>query len=206
MSSDRQGTAVAVLAAVALATVVACGGDLPLKESEIPPGSLAKVRPMLYDGQSACIFDARLFCHGNPTFSWDSDPGGGGTIDSYQTVCDPSDPQCKVRPMTLGERIRFLRVMDSLGTLGSGCQYAKTWLSDLWTRGRVSAYDYNDGFMADVHWLGPNDPMTRVHLWAGTWSVNTREFLRILIHEAAHASLGYQGEFLADTEELRCVP
>jgi hypothetical protein len=193
--------AVPVLVLAAVLTL-ACESPQETAEQKAPDPSF------LYDYQSLCIFDASMSCHGNPIFPWENDTGGGGTWTQYNSVCDDNDPMCMVRGMNAMELIRFNRLVDSIATLHPSCQYARTWLQNRLAAGRIWVYDYENGESADVHWAGPNDTMARLHIWWYTWAYSTREFLRTLIHEAAHVSLGRgdTGPNSAEAEAIRCVP
>ncbi len=191
---------------IVVSSLGACGTETPLQTQDMPP------RPsFLYDYQSLCIFDARLSCHGNPIFPWDNDYYGGGTVESYLQACpdDPPNLTCLVRSMTVFELGRLTRVLDSLSTLDPSCHYARTWLQGRLSMGKIKAYDAWNDEEGDVHWDFPNDPYARLHIYHSTFGFETREFMRYLMHEAAHGSLGKVWDFgpdSAEEEALRCVP
>ncbi len=124
-------------------------------------------------------------------------------------VCDTADARCKVRVLGPLEALRLNRLIDSIALLDPSCLWAKTWLEGRRAFGRIKVYDWDDGWGGDVHWDYPNDPYAHLHIYFDTFGYDAREFLRFLIHEAAHASKGLipnEGPGSAEEEAVRCVP
>lgn len=86
------------------------------------------------------------------------------------------------------------------------CNSYRSWFEGRLSGGFVKAYDWADGNLGDVHYLGANHPGTQVHLFTMNFTGTLKELARTIIHETYHGFQGSENQFNAELAAQTCVP
>lgn len=155
------------------------------------PAGRGNIAPQCYEAFYDC---------GDPNpLTWGSGGGGGG--------CDPTldfTHVCTTRGFNTSE---LNDIRSALWRISSDCGWARTYLNNLLSHGRLGAATLIDDADAHVEWTGGVGPdyAARVHVGSHLFQYGAEELAVALVHEAYHGYFRGRNDLLAESTAHGCV-